>query len=101
MAPFTDPHMEQLKEQYYASECDPKFFYQGSQESIIEELKAWVVRRKEVYKAQMKSRHESQKSTRENFNSPAKALDPESIRVAKVRYSRAMVCAIYKGSRAW
>lgn len=101
MAPFSDPHLDELVDQYFSHDCHPKFLYQGSQESIIEELKAWVGRRKEVHKAQMELRHEAQKASEEVYSSPSKYQDPEFIRVVQNRIARAEVCNICKISRAW
>ena len=64
MAPFSDPQMNQLMDRYSVSNCQPQFLYQGSQESIVKELQAWIVRRKEVYKEQMELRDESQKASK-------------------------------------
>lgn len=65
MAPFSDPIMDQLMDRYFDSDCQPQFLYQGSQENIVKELKAWLVRRKAVYKEQMELRDQSQKSGKE------------------------------------
>lgn len=42
----SDPLFNQLMDRHFDSDRDPQFLYRGSQEHIIEELKAWVCRRK-------------------------------------------------------
>lgn len=43
----SDPLFNQPMDRYSDSDRDPQFLYRGSQERIIEKLKAWVCRRKE------------------------------------------------------
>ncbi|CAD6572997.1 MAG: hypothetical protein ASARMPRED_005821 [Alectoria sarmentosa] len=68
--------MDHLMDQYLEHERDPKFLYQGSQESIIKELHAWIVRRKEVYREQMEVRDLSQKATKATMNDPVIVQEP-------------------------
>lgn len=63
MAPFIDPKMNQLMNQYYGSDSNPKFLYDGSQEQIVKELQAWVVRRQKVSQEQMELREKIFEST--------------------------------------
>lgn len=91
MAPFLDPAMDQRKDQYFKQDRDPQLLYQGTQETIVKELKAWVVRRKEVIKEQMELRNKSQKSTKELISSAVKAADPGQMRIFLERNARAKV----------
>ena len=52
MAPFIDPGINDLIRDYYTSGCDTKFLYGGSQEHIIVELHAWILRREEIIRTQ-------------------------------------------------
>ncbi len=84
-------------EKHFDHDRDPKFLYQGSHEAIIEELKGWVVRRKEVYKEQMELRDQAQTSTKEGMSSPGKTREPAYMSACLKRHSRTTVgmnCAI-------
>lgn len=83
--------MDQRKDQYFKQDRDPQLLYQGTQETIVKELKAWVVRRKEVIKEQMELRNKSQKSTKELISSAVKAADPGQMRIFLERNARAKV----------
>lgn len=100
MAPYSDPQMEQLMDLYFDNDGDPQYLYRGSQESITEELKAWVVRSKEVYKEQIELRHGLQKSTMEGLSSPGKMREPGAISAALSRHARVKVgkiCTKFSG----
>ncbi len=97
MALFSDPQLTQVMEQYFDHDCNPQFLYQGSHEAIIEELKGWVVRRKEVYKEQMELRDQAQTSTKEVMSSKGKVKTPAYMSACLKRHSRITVgmnCAI-------
>lgn len=79
-------------DRYFDSDCDPQFLYQGNQETIVKELKAWIIRRKEVYKEQMKLRDESQKSSKELLSGQVQASAKAAIvRAAVSRADRVTV----------
>ena len=73
MAPFTDPKMNQLMTSYYGSKCNPKYLYGGSQENIVKEMQAWVIRRQEVSREQEEIREKILESTLEVKIAPTKA----------------------------
>ncbi len=58
---------------YYGSRCNPKYLYDGSQENIVKELQAWVVRRQEVSREQEEMREKILESTIEVKIAPTKA----------------------------
>lgn len=87
----SDPLFNQLLDRHFDSDRAPQFLYRGSQEHIIVKLKAWVCRRKKVYKEQMELRHQCQKSTKEIMSSPAKAREPGYVSAVMSRYARVTV----------
>ena len=101
MALFSDPQLTQLMEQYFDHDCNPQFLFQGSHEAIIEELKGWVVRRKEVYKEQMELRDQAQTQTKEGMSSPGKTREPAYMSASLKRYSRTTVGMNCTRSRRW
>ena len=62
--------------------------------TIIEELKAWVCRRKKVYKEQTGLRDQCQKSTKEAMDSLSKARELGYVSAVMSRYARVKVCKI-------
>ena len=48
--------MNRLMTRYYGRDRDPRFLYDGGQETIVKELHAWVVRRQQVSREQMELR---------------------------------------------
>lgn len=88
MAPFSDPNMNQLMERYFDSDCYPQFLYQCSQETVVKELKTWIVRRKEVYKEQMELRDQSQKSSKEIMSGQIQASDYPALMTASLNANK-------------
>ena len=88
MALYSNPQFDQLVNEYFNHDRDPQFLYQGSQESIIEELKAWIIRRKQVYKEQLELRDQAQESTKLGLTSPRIARDPEYVSQVLTRHAR-------------
>ena len=85
MAPFLNPELTEMMEKFLARKCETSSSYEGSQKTIIEELKAWVIHRKEDYKEQMALGDECQKSSPNDPNSLVAALERESyIEVGKM-----------------
>lgn len=91
MALYSDPQFDQLMFQYFENGCNPQSLYQGSQEDIIEVLKAWVIRRKAVYKDQMELRDQSQKSAKLVLSSPNEARNPRRINELNSETDRSQV----------
>ena len=91
MTVFSDPQVTQAMAKYFDHDLDPQYLYQGSHETIIEELKAWVIRRKEVYEEQMKLRDQSQKALKLYLESPLKAMEPGNVSITYSRYTRITV----------
>lgn len=91
MALFSDPQFDQLMDQYFDDDCDPQFLYRGSQEDIIEVLKAWVIRRKMVFKEQMELGDQAQKSSKLTLSSPSEAQNPKNLSDAISRAARIRV----------
>ena len=76
MVLFSDPQFIQLMEKYVDSYRDPLFLYQGSQDNIVEALKAWVIRRKQLIKVRMVLRERVLRSMIVDMNIPNKEPDP-------------------------
>lgn len=91
MALYPNPQFDQLVNEYFIRGRDPQLLYQGSQESIIQELKAWIVRRKQVYKEQLELRDQAQESTKLGLTSPDIARDPEYVSQVLSRHARRVV----------
>ena len=91
MALYSNPHFNRAVDEYFDHDRDPQFLYRGSLESIIEELKAWIVRRKQVYKEQLELRHQAQESTKLGLASPRIARDPEYVSQVVKRHARTQV----------
>lgn len=77
--------------QYYIHNRQPNFLYPGSLETIVTELKAWVVQRKGVYKEHLELRDQAQKLTQQMFNGEIKAEPPTSLNIALSRQARITV----------
>ena len=90
MSPFSDPKMERRKDQYFKRNRDPQFLYQGPQEAIVKELKAWVVRRKEVAREQIALKDKLQDSTRELIRYGPILNGPIEPRELEARNTKAM-----------
>ena len=91
MALYSDPQFNRAVDEYFNHDHDIEYIYQGSTESIIEELKAWVIRRKQVYKEQLELRHQAQESTKLGLASPHIARDPEYVSQVVKRHARTLV----------
>ena len=91
MALYCNPQLDHLVDEYFKHDRDPQFLYQGSEESIIEELKVWIVRRKLVYKEQLELRDQAQESTKLGLISPRIARDPEYVNQVVNRHARIKV----------
>ena len=76
MVLFSDPQFVQLMEQYINSYRHPQFLYQGSQDNIVEALKAWVIRRKDLIRVRMELRGRVLQSMIVGMNGPNRAPDP-------------------------
>ena len=88
---YWNPQFDQLVDEYFAHGRNPRYLYQGSQEKIIEELKAWIIRRKQVYKEQLELRDQAQESTKLGLTSPRIARDPEYVSQVLARHARSKV----------
>ena len=88
---YWNPQFDQLVDEYFGHGRDPRYLYQGSQETIIEELKAWIIRRKQVYKEQLELRDQAQESTKLGLTSPRIARDPEYVSQVLNRHARSKV----------
>lgn len=76
---------------YFRLKCQPKDLFPGSNEIIIEKLKFWVARRKDIYKGQMDCKYQSLKSLLELYKSPDISLEPDYIGEILSRKVRAKV----------
>ena len=88
MALYSNPEFDRLVDEYFENDRDPHFLYQGSQENITEMLKAWIVRRKQVYKEQLELRDQAQESTKLGLTTPRIARDPEYVSQVLSRHAR-------------
>ena len=91
MALYSNPQFDRQVDEYFSHDRDPQFLYQGSQETIIEELKAWIIRRKQVYKEQLELRDQAQESTKLGLTNPRIARDPEYVSQVLSRHARSKV----------
>lgn len=76
---------------YFRFKCNPRYLDPRSDAIILEILKLWVTRRKEVYKEQMNCKYQSLKSLQELFNSPNLSLEPGYIDEISYRKAHAWV----------
>ena len=91
MAPFLDTQLEALFILYHDRERDPQLLYGGSQDNIVEELKTWLVRRKEVFMEQRELKDQSQLRIEKMLSSEVKAPDPGHLDSILERRMRGMV----------
>lgn len=91
MAPFSDRQLEQLFIQYNDRERDRVFIYHGSQDVIIKELKAWVLRRKEVFAEQKRLLNISERRIEGMLSSEVKTPEPEHLDLVLRRRARRLV----------
>lgn len=91
MALYSDPEIDELVDNYFSNGRDPRLLYQGSNENITEKLKAWIPRRKQVYKEQLELRDQAQESTKLGLTNPRIARDPEYVSKVVSRHARIKV----------
>ena len=97
MALYSDPEFDERMNKYFDHK-DPQLLYQGSNEDIIEILKAWVVRRKAVFKEQFELRNQCHKSSRRLLNREARTQEPGYLLEVLDRNARVKVRKICSAS---
>ena len=85
---------------WYAHERDQRFLFQGSQETIVKELKAWVVRRKEFVKQYYGLMFESQAALKTHLSAPNNTPEDAAAYDEEV-YKRNNRCEVSKMGMGW